>query len=113
MIKNLHIKNFQSHEDTFLEFHPSVNIIIGSSDSVKTAIIRALRKVVWNRPSGDSLRSHWGGESRIELSGEDWKIIWSKDKMDMYSLAISGKREIQFKFADKFFVAFDAIGADA
>jgi len=56
MIKYLQIQNFQSHKDSLLEFDPGVNVIVGSSDSGKTAVIRALRWLVWNRPSGDAFR---------------------------------------------------------
>jgi len=70
MINYLHIINFQSHKDTTLEFDPGVNIIIGPSDSGKTAILRALRWVCWNRPSGESFRSHWGGSTEVHLTTE-------------------------------------------
>ena len=67
MIKELHIQNFQSHKDSILQFHPGVNIIVGPTDSGKTAIIRALRWAVWNKPTGDSFRSHWGNETSVKL----------------------------------------------
>ena len=59
MISKLLIKNFQSHENSYLEFDKGVNIIVGCSDSGKTAIIRALRWLIWNRPSGTEMRSNW------------------------------------------------------
>jgi exonuclease SbcC len=65
MIEKLILKNFQSHKLTVLDFDPGVNCIIGSSDVGKTAIIRALRWLVWNRPQGDAFRSSWGGETCV------------------------------------------------
>ena len=56
------IKNYQSHEDTLLEFDPGVNIIIGDTDSGKTAILRALKWGIKNRPTGDGFRSWWEHE---------------------------------------------------
>lgn len=50
MIKSICLKNIQSHHETLIEFHPSVNIIIGKSRSGKTTILRAIRKVWENRP---------------------------------------------------------------
>jgi len=90
MIQSLSIKNFQSHKDSHLDFHPGVNIIVGSSDSGKTAMLRALRWLVWNRPQGDSIRSVWGGVTEVELITEesglevDSSIIRRKDKQDEY-----------------------------
>lgn len=71
MLNKITLKNFQSHKRTELEFSPGVNVIIGPSDSGKTAIFRALRWLVWNRPVGDSYRSNWGGDTSvsIELDG--------------------------------------------
>ena len=86
MIKSLHITNFQSHKDTQLEFDPGVNIILGASDSGKTAIIRALRWLAFNRPQGDAFRSHWGGVCSVEAVFDDHIISRKKDKVDEYIL---------------------------
>ncbi|WP_149453955.1 AAA family ATPase [Pasteuria penetrans] len=50
---SLRLENFQSHEDTTIEFSPGYNVLIGPSDSGKSAILRALRWVLWNIPRGD------------------------------------------------------------
>jgi exonuclease SbcC len=49
-IKSLHIQNLQSHKDSFLEFSPGVNIIVGQSRNGKSAIFRGLEKLARNRP---------------------------------------------------------------
>lgn len=95
MIKVLLIKNFQSHKDTTLELSDGVNAIIGPSDSGKTAIIRALRWLVWNRPLGDQFRSNCGGDTEavILLGGELSEVKRQRTKTaNMYILedAISG-----------------------
>lgn len=59
MIQKIQIMNFQSHKDSVLELHPGVNSIIGSSNSGKSAILRGLFWVVYNRPTGLSHISHW------------------------------------------------------
>jgi exonuclease SbcC len=51
-ITKIHIQNFQSHEDTVLEFINGLNVIIGQSDTGKTAIIRAIKWVLYNEPRG-------------------------------------------------------------
>jgi exonuclease SbcC len=98
MIKSLEIQNIQSHEDTKLDFHPGVNVIIGSSDSGKTTIIRSLRKLVWNRPSGNALHSNWkdAGNSAIKLATNEGAVVWSKDKIDKYELTIPGQKTLEF-----------------
>jgi exonuclease SbcC len=97
MIKSLSISNFQSHEKSKLEFSPGVNIIVGSSDSGKTAIIRAMRWVSWNRPSGDAIRSTWGGETFVILETEEGYVLRFKDKTDKYELKRNGKGSLVFK----------------
>ena len=82
MIKQLKINNFQSHKDSTLEFDPGVNIIVGSSDSGKTAIIRAFRWLITNRPSGDAFRSNWGGDTLVEIIMENAEIGRYKTKSD-------------------------------
>lgn len=60
MIHSIKIQNIQSHKDTELKLSPGINAIIGSSNNGKSAILRALYWVVYNRPLGtDNLLSHW------------------------------------------------------
>jgi exonuclease SbcC len=70
-IISLSIKNFQSHKDTKLKFHKGVNAIIGPSDSGKTAIFRALRWVIDNRPAGKDFHSWWDGDPRVQIMLDD------------------------------------------
>ena len=56
MLKSLSIKNFQSHKDTYLEFHPGVNAIIGPTDSGKSGILRALYLLLENKPPIDRMK---------------------------------------------------------
>jgi len=86
MIKQISLSNFQSHSDSTLNFSDGVNIIVGNSDSGKTAIIRAIRKLVHNKPSGDEMKSHWGGKLQIEMFTDDAHIVYSKDKEAEYIL---------------------------
>jgi exonuclease SbcC len=67
MIKSLHIRNYLSHKDTFIEFHPGSNVIIGLSDAGKSAMMNALYWVLFNQPLGDDFRSWWGGDTSVKL----------------------------------------------
>jgi DNA repair exonuclease SbcCD ATPase subunit len=82
------INNFQSHKRSELEFDPGLNIIVGKSDSGKTAILRALRWLIWNRPGGDAFRSTWGGETLVSVETKEGNVISrSKDGVNnLYQL---------------------------
>ena len=102
MIQSIKLTNFQSHKGSFLEFHPGLNIIVGTTDSGKSAILRALRYVVTNKPLGDDFRSNWGGEtsvivgipgshiSRIKGNSENAYIMWSEGRNDPLELRAFG-----------------------
>lgn len=57
MFRSIELANFQSHKHSIIEFCEGLNVISGSSDSGKSAILRALRWVYDNRPQGDAIRN--------------------------------------------------------
>lgn len=67
MIESIHLKNFQSHVDTKIDFDSGVNVIVGNSDSGKTAIIRALNWAINNKPSGDAFIHYGTGGVEVEV----------------------------------------------
>lgn len=46
------IKNFQSHKDTAISFTSGTNALVGSSNSGKSAVIRAIKWCLLNTPGG-------------------------------------------------------------
>lgn len=90
MIQQIDIQNFQSHKDSTLEFSPGVNVIVGTSDSGKTAVIRALKWAVFNRPSGDEYRSHWSNaksETSVAITVPDHTVLRLKSNpSNLYQL---------------------------
>ena len=69
MITKIELKNFQSHKNTVLEFDKGINVICGETDNGKSAVIRAIRWVVENSPSGTNLiNSRWNKEFKEPLS---------------------------------------------
>jgi DNA repair exonuclease SbcCD ATPase subunit len=52
-IKRLILENFQSHKYSEVDFAAGLNVIVGPSDTGKSAVIRALKWVLYNEPSGD------------------------------------------------------------
>ena len=85
MIKQIQINNFQSHQDTRLSLDPGVNVIVGSSDSGKSAIIRALRWIIQNKVPAN-FRSTWGGDTQIVLSSDNIITRSRTNKDNAYSL---------------------------
>ena len=74
-IQSIKISNFQSHKNTTVNFVDGMNSIIGKSNAGKTAIIRAMVWVFFNKPSGDSFRSNWGGDTKVEIRLSDGAVI--------------------------------------
>jgi exonuclease SbcC len=82
MIKSLKLFYFQGHKATELVFHAGINAICGSSDTGKSSLIRAIRWVVENRPSGEEFRSNFATDktTKIELETDADTIIRERGK---------------------------------
>ena len=68
MLKQLNIRNFQSHKSSDIEFHKGVNAIVGPSDCGKSAILRALRWVLFNDQPGEAYRRHGSDKTTISIT---------------------------------------------
>ena len=98
MLASIEIKNFQSHKDTKIDFSKGINSVCGESDNGKTAVIRAVKWVVENRPLGtDKLNSSWNKgfkenmSVKMVLSNGDWvERVRGKDR-NGYSYCEGGK----------------------
>lgn len=75
MLKKIILQNFQSHRYTEIELSTGVNIIVGSTDSGKSAIMRGLKWLRNNRPGGDSFRSYWGGDTIVTVETTEGNTI--------------------------------------
>jgi chromosome segregation ATPase len=86
MIKTVVIRNFQSHKKSILNLSKGVNVIVGKTDSGKSAIIRALRWLFTNTPSGDAFRSWDGGDTKVSATFYDMdkKITRIKGNKNAY-----------------------------
>lgn len=80
MINSIHLKNFQSHKDTIMTFTNGVNVIVGPSDVGKTSLIRALRWLVHNRPSGEEFISHGETSTSVRIEFDNTIIARVKTK---------------------------------
>lgn len=94
-IKSLHLVNFQSHKDTHIELTSGVNAFVGPSDCGKSSILRGLRWVLLNKPSGEDFRSHWGGRTEVTVelsSGHNITRYRDKSRENGYIITREGSK---------------------
>lgn len=98
-IKKLIINNFQSHKYSELEFGQDLNVIIGPSDSGKTSIIRALKWVLYNEPSGDFFIREGENEVNVTIILSDNTILkrYRTKSKNGYQLITSDGKELIFE----------------
>lgn len=82
MIKQLNISNFQSHPETQLTFSPGVNVIVGTSDSGKSAILRSLLWVLTNRPLGNSFIRKGTNKVKVQVETDTGTVVRVKGGKD-------------------------------
>lgn len=66
MLESITIENFRSHEETTLSLAPGITAIIGSSDTGKSNIMRAIYWLTENRPLGSDMVSFWARDAKGE-----------------------------------------------
>ena len=69
--RTLRIENFQSHEVTEMAFDDGLNVIVGPSDSGKSAVIRALRWLLYNEPRGADFMRVGHNQVRVTIELND------------------------------------------
>jgi len=74
MIKRVDIKNFQSHESSTLILNKGVNVIVGLSNSGKSAIVRSIDWVLKNRPLGDKFIKFGRGSSSVKIESSNHNV---------------------------------------
>jgi exonuclease SbcC len=112
LINSAHIINFQSHQDTHLDFHTGFNAIVGSTDSGKSAIYRSLRWTRFNKAA--NFISFWNRKKdgnpkeassvTLESMGHSVSRVRSPTlngyEVDGQTLAAIGRSEIPAKVLD-------------
>lgn len=97
MINEISIDNYQSHEKSTIRLDSGVNIIVGLSDSGKSAIIRAINWVIRNRPLGDKFIRFDSNKASVKISQSDSKssVTRSKDgNKNQYIISIDGSDDL-------------------
>ncbi|TDT61546.1 AAA family ATPase [Fonticella tunisiensis] len=98
-IKSIELINFQSHKNSFISFENGLNVISGPSDNGKSAIIRALKWVLYNEPKGtDFIRQ---GESSCKVTlilSDNTTIVRERTKSkNLYKIINSEGKESVFE----------------
>lgn len=75
---SLEMESFQPHKRRLIEFDRHVTVLVGANGSGKSAAIRAIRWVAFNRPLGDSVIRWKAKSARVVLRTEDIKVIREK-----------------------------------
>ena len=88
------LENFQSISKASLEFVQGINIIVGQSNSGKSAILRAVKGSVLN-PSGSQKyikNKTKGFKVNIDYAGNT--IEWSREKSPKYIAFVEGEGKL-------------------
>lgn len=73
MIDSIKIKNYQGHGSLSLDFTSGINTLVGDSDAGKSTVLRAIKWVAQNRPSGDENTKHGETDCRVMLTSQGHK----------------------------------------
>lgn len=99
MLEEIEIQNFQSHKHTKLRLHPGINAITGTSDTGKSAIIRAVKWLATNKPRGIAFKTYNAKEPiKVSLILDGKKITKTRSKtVNQYKL---GEKEFDVVKSD-------------
>lgn len=95
-VASLLLENFQSHRYTEISFVSGMNVFVGPSDSGKSAILRALRWVLFNQPRGSEYIRVGADHCRVTLTMNDGvKIIRERSSSTNRYILINPEGEKQ------------------
>lgn len=101
-ILKIELQNFQSHKNSIIELHKGLNVITGPSDSGKSAIIRAIRWVLYNEPRGSDFITTSTNQCKVSLYFDNGAIITRErtPTKNRYILQTNEKKEIYEGFGN-------------
>lgn len=99
-ISEVELTNFQSHADTKLRLAPGLNVIVGPSDSGKSAVLRALWWLFYNKPKGaDFVRigSKSASVKAVFSSGSYIERSRTRSSSGSYTYRVPGSEPVELK----------------
>lgn len=85
MIEKLILYNFQQHRRLSLEFASTITTLVGVSRKGKSSVLRSLRFIAQNGPSGGYTK-HGEGSFKITLYFDSHRLVRKKGKENSYTL---------------------------
>ena len=90
-IRQLRLENFQSHKETVMNFHPNFNTIVGTGNSGKSAIVRALSFILFGQWEGSWIRNGAASCTIALVMDNGVEVIREKGaKVNKYILKVPG-----------------------
>lgn len=92
MLHSAHLYNFQCYQDREFTFAPGLNLVVGPSNTGKTALVRAMRWCAWNEPRRgvDSLKRVGSQETWVRLQFDDGAVTRTTEH-NSYLLEVNGE----------------------
>ena len=90
MLKSLSLRNWEAHENLELQFSPNLNVIVGPSNTGKSAVIRAINAILTGtiRPKG---KTH--GDGSVRRGSSEATVALTTDKGQVtVTRALSGNK---------------------
>lgn len=98
MIKSILLENFESHKKTLIEFDKGLNVISGSSNIGKSAILRAFDLVLYGNWDKDSVRvGEKHARVKIETELGYVEVKRAKSRLNEWKICPNGEKEIVVK----------------
>ena len=98
-IKKVTLENFQSHKFSIIELDEQMNVVVGPSDSGKSAIIRGIKWALYNEPAGDYFIREGEKDCRMTLEFNDNTILerYRSKSKNSYTLINKNGEEMKFE----------------
>ncbi len=98
-LRTVILKNFQSHKYSIIDFNQGLNVIVGPSDTGKSAIIRGIKWALYNEPAGDYFIREGEKECSVTLEFSDNTKITRlrSSSKNSYILNKNNGEEIKFE----------------
>lgn len=98
-IKKIILENFQSHKYSEIVLEDGLNIIVGPSDSGKTAILRAIKWALYNEPAGDFFIREGSNEVSVTIhfSDNSQLVRFRSRSKNIYKLVYNNGEELRLE----------------